>query len=176
LNLLNLYEFDTFSQYEQMTSAAWKAWFETLLTHPERSSQELEKKWEESPPLVFRSWLLQHPKQVPIASKVLKSFARARLRGFPEKKSLFKKWKALVLDHTSVPQTLPPVAREEVLRELLRNRERITVEDYLEALGPNVSRRIAQLDLQKFPFLKKRGKTQSRFYVRSPAPRGIRRI
>ncbi len=88
---------------------------------------------------------------------------------------LFKKWRSLIFEKLSKPPTLSPDAREEILRQLLRDRERITVEDYLTALGPTVTRRVAQLDLQTFPFLKKRGKTQARFYVRSPIPRGLRR-
>ena len=56
--------------------------------------------------------------------------------------------------------------RELILKTLLQEKNRITINDYLEALEWKVSRRVAQKDLKISPVLKARGKTRARFYIR----------
>ena len=72
------------------------------------------------------------------------------------------------------PRTLLPVARRhEVLEELILECERrgasLGVQDYLEALGPGVARRVAELDLQRSPRLRSRGIGRGKRYL--PRPR-----
>lgn len=158
-----------------MTSLEWQNWFKRQIESPHPNLRELTLRWYEAPPVVLHFWLRDHPSQLGSAQRLLRAGERFLGAQKSDELVLFKKWRALILG--DLPRTLKPSRddRESVLRELLRSRERITVDDYLEALGPTVSRRVAQLDLQTFPFLKKRGKTQARFYVRAPAPRGLRR-
>ncbi len=59
---------------------------------------------------------------------------------------------------------LPATARERFLRELISGRNRITVNDYREALDHRVSRRQAELDLARSKDLIPVGNTRGRFY------------
>jgi hypothetical protein len=59
---------------------------------------------------------------------------------------------------------VPSEVRRQVLEELLRSRPRISVRDYMESLDWAVSRRQAELDLQKFRKLRAFGNTRNRFY------------
>ncbi len=54
--------------------------------------------------------------------------------------------------------------RRRILDELLSTRERITVREYREALEGAVTRRVAELDLERHPRLRGRGNTRARFY------------
>jgi hypothetical protein len=82
----------------------------------------------------------------------------------------FLKWGYFCRDRLSNkaqarPKTcLTPRARRELLTELLRRKGRITVNDYIEALGGSVSRRQAELDLKNYPRIRADGKTRNRTY------------
>ncbi|MCM2281932.1 MAG: hypothetical protein NDI61_08820 [Bdellovibrionaceae bacterium] len=59
--------------------------------------------------------------------------------------------------------SLDPARRRQVLRQLLRGRRHITVEDYMSALEGTVSRRQAQIDLKAAKLITS-GNTRSRIY------------
>lgn len=63
---------------------------------------------------------------------------------------------------------LTPGQRRSILGELLDVRPRITVTDYLEALGGQTSRRVAEMDLAQHADLRRVGRTRSAFYRRVP--------
>jgi hypothetical protein len=54
---------------------------------------------------------------------------------------------------------------EELIRDCGRTGRSITVRDYLDALGPGVSRRVAELDLQACPLLRSRGRGRGKLYL-----------
>lgn len=56
--------------------------------------------------------------------------------------------------------------RVKVLEQLIHTTPRITAITYRSALGFLVSKRVAELDLQSHPGLKKRGETKGRFYIK----------
>jgi hypothetical protein len=57
---------------------------------------------------------------------------------------------------------LPLDARRRILEGLIRKFTRLTVGDYLEAVGGGLSRRQAELDLRRCPRLLGRGRTRGR--------------
>lgn len=59
---------------------------------------------------------------------------------------------------------LAPAERARALEELLQSRTRITVASYVEACGGLISRRTAQLDLEKRTDLRPEGNTRGRVY------------
>jgi hypothetical protein len=60
---------------------------------------------------------------------------------------------------------MSPSRRRQVLSALRGRQRRITVQDYMDALGGAVSRRVAQKDLAHCTSLRSRGRTRGRVYV-----------
>ena len=61
---------------------------------------------------------------------------------------------------------LGSATRREILGQLIKSQERITVSDYLLACEWRVSRRVAQKDLSESPKIIPRGKSRGRFYIK----------
>ncbi len=68
---------------------------------------------------------------------------------------------------------LPPAVRRRLLAELAGSRERFTVDDYQAALEYRVSRRQAEIDLQRAPGIRSIGNTRARFYRRRAVRSGL---
>jgi hypothetical protein len=66
----------------------------------------------------------------------------------------------------SAPHSHEPVTREEVLRSLLERQTRVSIQDYLLALGNSISRRQAERDLGTSRWVRAVGNTRARVYVR----------
>ena len=80
---------------------------------------------------------------------------------------IYRRWgfysSHLMIRKTSLSRTLlKKNQRKLLLRELLNQKPRLTVKDYILHLGGHVSRRVAELDLKAT--LKKRGKTRGATY------------
>jgi hypothetical protein len=60
--------------------------------------------------------------------------------------------------------SIAPDVRESILRQLLRERSRVTTHDYLQALGNSISRRQAERDLKRARWLRAEGRTKGRSY------------
>lgn len=65
----------------------------------------------------------------------------------------------------SAPKTfLSPDKRKRILRRLLKGRKQVRCEDYIGACNGAISRRMAQMDLARFPKIKITGNTRNRRY------------
>ncbi len=62
--------------------------------------------------------------------------------------------------------SLAPEVRQEILRELLRDRSRISTRDYLQAVGNCISERQATRDLLRSRWVTPAGQTKGRCFVR----------
>lgn len=86
--------------------------------------------------------------------------------------NVYKKWGYLSKDlminkSASVPKTvLSPDVRKQLLEQFMRDRESITVNEYMELLESNVSRKQAERDLRGFSKLKPKGFTRGRIYFK----------
>ncbi|RYZ64592.1 MAG: hypothetical protein EOP09_15695, partial [Proteobacteria bacterium] len=109
---------------------------------------ELTHSWTELSPLAWRAEIEVDPGLLPVAQKLLRSGRAQILAQHPQGK-FFPAWCRLVTGGLRLRVSALPsrAEREEILRTLLRDQDRITVDDYLRALGSAVSRRVAQLDL-----------------------------
>ncbi|MCM2278647.1 MAG: hypothetical protein NDJ89_11290 [Oligoflexia bacterium] len=99
------------------------------------------------------------------AGKLMREDARLshkhyRRWGYLGRETLFNK--AVSGDKTR----LAPEIRAQLLEELLSDRQRITVREYREALGGQITARMAELDLRAHPRLVPRSRTKGRYYLK----------
>lgn len=101
------------------------------------------------------------------------SFAGKQMKLASERSHhIFRKWNYLGQDvflnkvqSLKIEKTLiDKNRRREILKNLLTTKTLISVNDYLYALESPVSKRVAQLDLKKFPGIKTTGRTKNRRY------------
>ncbi len=107
----------------------------------------------------------------------VQGFASQRAREDAERPfRSFKKWgffgrdvfqnKFLLKQKTNQKTGIALAERRQILVDLIKEKERIAVQDYIEACGGFISRRVAQKDLRSEKKLKCIGNTRAQFYVR----------
>lgn len=113
------------------------------------------RKWFEANPILLREKALQAHALKPL-SKILTETSKALDH------SLFDAWRNLIC--FTEKQTPPLHVRKKLAQDLLTQKKRIQLRDYMAALNHTLSRRQALRDLETFSFVRAEGSTKARRY------------